>query len=64
MRLRVVGEERFLSVGILVRKNGLVVERGDIFMGTEVVLDTRKCRSQSWFTRPVRMLLVLCFKAY
>lgn len=40
MRLRVVGEERFLSVGILVRKNGLVVGRGDIFMGTEVVLDT------------------------
>jgi len=64
MRLRVVGEERFLSIGISVRENGLVVGRDDIFIGIEVVLDTRKCRSQSWFTRPVRMLLVLCFKAY
>jgi len=64
MRLRVIGEERFLNVGISVRKNCLVVGRDDTFMDIEIVLDTRKCRSQSWFTGPVRMLLVLCFNAY
>jgi len=62
MRLRVVEGERFLSVEISVRRNSLIVGRGNIFMGIEIVLDTRKCKSQSWFIGLVRMLLVLCLR--
>ena len=49
---------------MLVEEENLIVVGESIFIDVKTMLDTKVHRLQSWLTRLVRILLVLCFKIY
>ena len=51
----------FLGAAVLVGNGDLDVVRSTS-TDIEIGLDTKMCRSWSWITRLVRMLLILCSK--